>query len=441
MHDRPGCYRVLQQIGCDAVAAGGDMPSAARICGKELISPQSIMFPGTVMAVAVYQYPQHSSRCEEAPVAMSMSPHPVLLMYLGRRGISQIVFDMAAGFARSPDFDMHLAISKQNESAAIFSTLGDAIVCLDTFERGWGAFAFTRLLAIRRQLRKLIKTRKIRTVINLMPHVWSGWLVGAIQDMGARYFTIVHDAQPHPGDRTGLVHALLMRDAWRADGVFTLSQHVTAKLAARGGIDPSRVTTLFLPNTGTVRGSAPLAPAHGQPWRFLFIGRLMAYKGLSLFVAAVEKLVQAGHHVAISVMGEGDVADVAARLDRLDAKLVNRWLTQEEIAEAFSTHHAVVLSHVEASQSGIASTAVGAGIPVIALPVGGVAEQVQDNVTGVMALDVTLEALAQAMVRFMTEPGLYARLLAGKAGGRSYHSVDQFVAAAAAAVFRGQAER
>jgi glycosyltransferase involved in cell wall biosynthesis len=357
-----------------------------------------------------------------------IEPHPVLLIYLGRRGISQIVFDIAAGFERSPDFALHLAVSKQNENAAVFSAFGDATVCLDTFERGWGALAFMRILAMRKQLRELIATRNIRTVINLMPHVWSGWLVGAIRDAGARYFTIVHDAQPHPGDRTGLVHALLMRDAFRADGVFTLSQHVTASLAARGGIDPSRVTTLFLPNTGAIRGRAPPAPEHGQPWRFLFIGRLMAYKGLSLFVDAVEKLVQAGHPVSISVMGEGDIADVAARLDRLDARLVNRWLTQEEIAEAFSSHHAVVLSHVEASQSGIASTAMGAGIPVIALPVGGVAEQVQGDVTGVLALDVTSGALAQAMARFMTEPGLYGRVLAGNARRQSGHSVDLFVA-------------
>lgn len=358
----------------------------------------------------------------------SNTPHPILLMYLGRRGISQIVFDIAAGFERSPEFALHLAISKQNENAADFSVFGSALVAVNTFERIWGALAVARVITLRRQLRRLVEQQRIRTVINLMPHVWSGCLVGAIKDAGARYLTIVHDAQPHPGDRTGLVHALLMQDAYRADGVLTLSQHVTSSLVAGGRINPDCITTLFLPSTGTLRKRFPVAPEKGQPWRFLFLGRLMAYKGLSLFIDAVEKLMQAGYPISVSVMGEGDVSDVAARLDSLGVTLVNRWLSREEMAAAYEEHHAVVLSHVEASQSGIAATAIGAGIPVIALPVGGVAEQVQDKVTGILACDVTSDALAEAMVRFMTEPGLYAQVLAGGSSLQSGQSVDRFVA-------------
>jgi glycosyltransferase involved in cell wall biosynthesis len=356
------------------------------------------------------------------------APHPILLMYLGRRGISQIVLDIAGGFARSPEFDLHLALSRQNENVADFSVLGNAVVELDTFERGLGALGIARFSALKRQLRTLIATQKIRTVLNLMPHVWTPGLIGAVKAEGARYLTVVHDAQPHPGDWTGVVHARLMQDAYRADGIFTLSRHVTEKLVAGGRIDPSRITTLFLPTTGGIRSHFPPAPEAGQSWRFLFIGRLMAYKGLPLFVEAIEKLVQAGHPVSISVMGEGDISDMATRLDRLGATRVNRWLTTEEIAAAYSDHHAVVLSHIEASQSGIAASATGAGIPVIALPVGGVAEQVEGDLTGIMATAVTADALAAAMIRFMTEPGLYARLLGHAASQRSGPSVDRFVA-------------
>lgn len=358
-------------------------------------------------------------------------PHPVLLMYLGRRGISQIVYDIAAGFERSPAFGMHLALSRQNESLADFSAFGASVVPVDTFDRGWGALAVPRLLTLRRWLAGYIARHGIRSVISLMPHVWSGALVGTVQGAGARYFTIVHDAQPHPGDRTGLVHALLMRDACTADGVFTLSQHVTASLLAGGRIDPARITTLFLPNTGSMRTSAPPAPRPGEPWRFLFLGRLMAYKGLPLFIEAIEKLAGDGHPVSISVMGEGDITQVAPRLDKLGASVVNRWLTAEEMAEAYTRHHAVVLSHVEASQSGVASAAIGAGIPVVALPVGGVAEQVHADLTGVLASAPDSQALAAALLRFMTEPGLYDRVLSGSARYQSGHSVDRFVEAVA----------
>ena len=267
-------------------------------------------------------------------------------MYLSRRSILQIVFDLAAGFERDPDFALHLALSWQNGSIADFSAFGEKAFILDTSERGFGALAVSRIFALKRQLRGYIAKHGIRSVLNLMPHVWSGNLVRIIQDAGARYFTIIHDAQPHPGDRTGLVHKLLMRDAYKAGGVFTLSRHVTDSLVSGVRIKPQRITTLFLPNTGSLRTNTPPVPAADQPWRLLFLGRLMACKGLPVFIDAIEKLALSGHSVSISVMGEGDITAVMLRLKNLGVNLVNRWLTAEEIAQAYRDHHAVVLSHL-----------------------------------------------------------------------------------------------
>ena len=72
----------------------------------------------------------------------------------------------------------------------------------------------------------------------------------------------------------------------------------------------------------------------------------MACKGLPVFIDAIEKLALSGHSVSISVMGEGDITAVMLRLKNLGVNLVNRWLTAEEIAQAYRDHHTVVLSHL-----------------------------------------------------------------------------------------------
>ena len=71
-----------------------------------------------------------------------------------------------------------------------------------------------------------------------MPHVWTP-LLSRRRLPGVRYVVIVHDADAHPGDRTGLVNRWLLRDAARADLVVTLSAHVARQLAERGFPEPT----------------------------------------------------------------------------------------------------------------------------------------------------------------------------------------------------------
>jgi glycosyltransferase involved in cell wall biosynthesis len=75
----------------------------------------------------------------------------------------------------------------------------------------------------------------------------------------------------------------------------------------------------------------------------------------------------------------------------------------------------MALPYVEASQSGVALTAFGGGMPVVATPVGGLGEQVRDGVDGLLAAAATPAAFADALARVATDPALLARLTAGAA--------------------------
>jgi glycosyltransferase involved in cell wall biosynthesis len=351
-----------------------------------------------------------------------------MFLYWGRKGITALTYDIGVALADRGDVDWRLSVSRQNEQFERFATFGNRLVPVETFSHSIGSLRLWRSAALARHLAALIRAAGITDVVTLMPHVWSALVAPAVRRAGARYHTILHDAQLHPGDHSGLVLPVLLRDAARADSVITLSDSVAEQALARGLVHADRLVRLFHPANGAAGPGVATAPGAGKPWRLLFLGRIQAYKGLPILIDAVSKLRAEGHVVTLSVMGEGNLGDDAKRLAALGANVVNRWLNEEEIATALSAHHAVVLAHIEASQSGVAASAVGAGAPIVSTPVGGLREQVVDGETGLLATRPDADALADALRRLITTPGLHASLAVGAMRRRDELSTDRFVA-------------
>lgn len=350
-------------------------------------------------------------------------------LYLGRRGaLSRFTHAAMIAAGDVADLEASVIVSRQNEQAALFAALGPQAILVDTFQSHAGAlFGAWRILQLRRRLAAELRRRRVTTVIELMPHVWSFLLADAIHKGGARYLTVVHDAEPHPGDATARLQPLLRRAAARADHVVTLSGAVTDRLLAQRRLPPDRVTTLFHPDLDY--GPSSSGTADDGPLRVLFFGRIMPYKGLPLFVDALERLQASGHAVQAGVFGEGALGAEAARLQRLGAEVVNRWLAEGEIVDVLARYDVMVVAHVEASQSGVVATAFGAGLPVVATPVGGLPEQVSDGVTGLVLPRISAPALADAIDRLAADRALLGALRDGVAARRKGRSMHRFVEA------------
>lgn len=339
-------------------------------------------------------------------------------------GFIQAMFELAKLLPERPDLGISLNISNHNELVTDFAKLTPQVQLFDTFSSGRGALTgLPNFIARARRLVAGWKADGVRNVVVLMPHVWTPILGYFVRRAGLKYAVVVHDADPHPGDTTALLNRWLYSDIARTDVLFALSRSVAEKLRERWTIPAGRIVTLFHPVV-TYSSTAPERPH--APLRVLFIGRIMAYKGLPLLIEAVEKLRTEGTPVSLGVAGEGGIAALRSRLAALNAEVVNEWLTHAQIDEVQSRYDVIVLPYVEASQSGVVMSAFGAGIPVIVTPVGGLSEQVDNGVTGLVAQSPSADAVADCIRRMASDRALYATLIANIGTRRQDFTVTAF---------------
>lgn len=359
----------------------------------------------------------------------------IALFYWGRRGLSRFFGDLADATYSCKTL---IALSRANENFPAFAAcFQDRLVAFDLFDLNAGAaLSITRWPRLRRQLADMLLQHKVTTVIDVMPHIWMPIFIPIIRASGARYIAIAHDGAIHPGDWRSRIAKLSNDYCLRcADHVVALSQTVAEQLRAQFLVSDAKLSVLFHPDLsfGSTSRSAPRRP--DGPIRLVFMGRILPYKGLPLFVDMVEVLRANGIPVECGVFGEGDLGRDAARLSTLGAEIINRWLDDAEIGNILSRYDVLIASHIEASQSGVVAAALGAGMPVIATPVGGLVEQIETGVTGLVAQAVNADSLAAEVRRIALAPGLYDSMrnaIQGRAAARSMAAFARALMAIAA---------
>jgi glycosyltransferase involved in cell wall biosynthesis len=241
-----------------------------------------------------------------------------------------------------------------------------------------------------------------------MPALLDVAMVQALEQRKVPFVAIVHDADLHPGD--GLWPQMMLQDrmARSAHGLVALSDHVARALRRRYGPDKPLEVMYHAPFTFDRPSVGPARFPRQREGRLLFFGRLLPYKGLDLLAEAMV-LLQDRMRIELAIHGAGAIERrVRARLARIrHLTLEEGWIAEERIPDLILAADAVVAPYREASQSGVVPIAYAYGRPVVATPVGGLAEQVVHGETGLVAASVTPGALAAAIERLFTDEGLY----------------------------------
>ncbi|MCI0449523.1 MAG: glycosyltransferase [Chlorobi bacterium] len=137
----------------------------------------------------------------------------------------------------------------------------------------------------------------------------------------------------------------------------------------------------------------------------LFFGFIRDYKGLDLLIESMKDL---SEDYMLLIAGEvyGDFKKYNALIDNLNLgnkiKPEIRYIPEVEIPLFFSASDVCVLPYKSATQSGIVGIAYHFDLPVIVTNVGGLAEMVEENKTG-LVVGASSEQLSQALKRYFEE--------------------------------------
>jgi glycosyltransferase involved in cell wall biosynthesis len=224
----------------------------------------------------------------------------------------------------------------------------------------------------------------------------------ALRRTGVPVAVVVHDATTHPGDGFPLLMVLQTQLLRRADAVVTLSSHVAQQLRARRviGVRAPLIVARLPPFDF---GAIPPPRTHDGPLRLLMFGRLLPYKGLDLLEAALRQLGDKPG-VEVRIVGSGPESATLAALRRNGVVAVdNRWVAESEIRPLLAWSDALVLPYREASQSGVAVSALAVGRVVVSTRVGGLAEQLADEPLA-MLCEPDADSLAAALRQVRDTP-------------------------------------
>jgi glycosyltransferase involved in cell wall biosynthesis len=204
-----------------------------------------------------------------------------------------------------------------------------------------------------------------------------------------------------------------------SDAVTVISSHTAAAVRRVAPEVPVRTipfgAAVEVPDTD----AEPPRRAPGEPYRLLFVGRLVERKGVQVLLAALP-LLRARHSVRLSVVGEGSLRPAlearARALGIADRVEFTGAVSAAELNRCFRECDAFVLPAVRDAKGDVEGLGVVLmeallhGRPVIASSSGGIVDIVRHGETGLLATPGDPGSLAAAIARYIEDPELADRL-------------------------------
>ncbi len=282
----------------------------------------------------------------------------------------------------------------------------------------------------------LAATRILREVAPDLVHLHTGraaWL-GGLAARRANLPAIVTrrmDRDVRRGWRTRMIYGSLTCK------VAAISESVAAALEA-GGVPKDRIALIrssidpdaFAPRVSRRELRAELGVAEDSIV-VLTLGALVQRKGLDVLFTALEQLSTAGHVPDVWIAGEGAEQQALQSLARAKRLARVRFLgRRSDVAELLGAADLFAMPSRREGLGVAALEAMAAGCPVVASGVGGLAEVVESEVSGLLVAPEDPAALAEALGRLITDPALRARMSeAGRVRVAARHSARAMVEA------------
>jgi glycosyltransferase involved in cell wall biosynthesis len=186
-----------------------------------------------------------------------------------------------------------------------------------------------------------------------------------------------------------------------SDGVRTISPY-TAGLVRRAGVEPTAEFAAFMDLDPFVE--SPPVPLPERPVA-LFVGVLERYKAVDVLADAWRLAAPRVPEATLRLVGRGTLRDVPERLVR-DLPEQTRWdesMSAPEVARALDGATVLVLPSRSEGLGRVVVEAFCRGRGVVGSRVGGIPDIVEDGVSGVLVPPEDVHALAEALVRVLSD--------------------------------------
>jgi colanic acid/amylovoran biosynthesis glycosyltransferase len=274
----------------------------------------------------------------------------------------------------------------------------------------WAILHFTEAIHLARMLR-------LRHVEHLHNHFAnSSAVVGmlAASHSGIGFSFTIHGISEFDGP-AGALLADKVRAARFVACVSSFGRAQVMRLVA-----PEEWSKLFISRCGLHTSGRPRRVEASGPVRFCSVGRLSPEKGQMGLLEAFRITLESGIDAELHLAGDGPLRETlersASEQGIASRTVFHGQLTDDEVAEIIAASDVFVMASFMEGLPVVIMEAFAACVPVIAPGVAGIPELVLDGETGVLFPPSDWDALAEAMARLATNPGLCARV--GERGRR-----------------------
>jgi glycosyltransferase involved in cell wall biosynthesis len=237
---------------------------------------------------------------------------------------------------------------------------------------------------------------------------------------------------------TPIVHNAFWRALWGAivlrSSHFVADSHFIEKALLDSGVAPEQVSVIYAPpptRKNVVPVRLPETLRGDGLFRFIYVGRIEARKGVGLLVDAFRAVLMDYPECRLIIAGpiSSWAGDLWARKLRDDVErdehlsravaFVGQVEDVPGLMKQCDVH--VCPSIVEEAYGLVVVEAKSVGIPSVVFPSGGLPELVRDGIDGVQAADKTLSALEEALRSYLGAP-----LVAAQQGAAARASLHRF---------------
>ncbi len=320
---------------------------------------------------------------------MTLQGRKILYISLTRTGSTAYAAAVASAISQS---DATIITSTESQHA-----FDKADHTIDTY-KGYFSFIY-KSLAFMITSWQLLSQYKSESALVYFPvfHPWNLIIAIWAGVKNIPVVTTIHDYHTHTGEKNKLIEHLQKIQMSISDYVVFLSENQRSIALKDNPTKKSKYKLLIHPPLPV---SQKQKLDHNRKLKFLFLGRIKAYKGYKLILEAA----QSAQIESITIAGSGD--SIPSNNSKIT--VINEYLSDDKVMDLLSSHHVLLLPYTEASQSGILMLGMAANVPMIVSDLPGLDEQANKNTCLWISPNAT--SLRAAMERLQQDSDLYHKL-------------------------------